>query len=65
MGFELFAVDAVAGGLRVREILRERGEILLRLGQVTALQVLPELLKLTLNLLEASLAVLRDRRGAQ
>ena len=36
----------------VRQVLRQRGVILLRLRQVAGLQVLPKLLKLRLELLE-------------
>ena len=52
-------------GLRSPEVLRQRRIILLGLRQVPGLQILPELLKLTLNLLKFSLPTLHALRGAQ
>ena len=52
-------------GLRSREVLRQRRVILLGLRQVPGLQILLELLKLTLHLLEFSLPTLRALCRAQ
>jgi len=53
-------------GLRSREILRQRRVILLSLLQVPGLQILPELLKLTVvHLLKFSLPALRALCRAQ
>ena len=52
-------------GLRGREVLRQRRVILLGLRQVPGLQILPELLKLTLHPLKFSLPTLRALCRAQ
>ena len=55
--------------LRGREVLRQRRVILLGLRQVPGLQILPQLLKLTLHLLKFSLhalpALCRAQQGTQ